>query len=238
MTKRQALAITTTLGVIILAVTLRALFTADTADVNAQVVTDACTKTTQATHIDLSISHVGKYLAGEGTDSAGEVKARIAGADFHYSGHVTGDPHLPYNTFEAVYLDGVGYSQVDNGPWAVTREVDQEVLARLLQLQPAADGSWDLCPQVTNIEKVGPETLDGVATTHYTSLSEQTTKMGKTDVVFNLALDYWLDEEGLLVQLQFDVIHRQGEYETLNRTTTKVSGVGEVNTITAPTLGQ
>ena len=96
------------------------------------------------------------------------------------------------------------------------------------------DGSWDLCPHLVNIEKVGPETLHGGATTHYTSTNEEVTKMGKDDLFIDLTLHYWLDEEGLLVQLQLVIVTRTGEYETLNRTTTKVSGAGDVNTITAP----
>ena len=239
MTKRQATPIIATLALIGVAVALLlGRGTASTPDVSAQVVTDACTKTTSATHIDLSLSHVGKYISGEGTDSAGEIKARIAGADFHFAGDIAGDPYLPYNEIELIYLDGVGYSRYDDGPWEITHDVDEKVLARMLRLDPAPDGSWDLCPQVTDIEKVGPETLDGVATTHYMSTNEVVNKLGKDDLRHDLALHYWLDEEGLLVQLQFDIVTRTGEYETLNRTITKVSGMGEPNVITAPTLGQ
>ncbi len=234
MTKRQAIAIITTLGVIILAVALRAPFTSDTADVSAQVVADACTKTTSATHIDLSTTHIGKSLTGGGEDSTAEVKVRLAGPDFHYAGQSSDGQ--PFTTAEAIYLDGVGYGRVEDGPWEVAHDIDAKNLARMLSLQPAADGSWSLCPQVTNIEKVGPETLDGVATTHYTALDEEFTKSGKTDVYIGVTLHYWLDEEGLLVQFQMDVEHQHGDQAVLNRTTTKVSGVGEPNVITAPTL--
>ena len=234
MTKRQAIAIITTLSLIILAVVLRAPFTQDTADVSAQVVADACTKTTSATHIDLSMEHVGKSLSGEGEESTAEAKVRIAGPDFHYAGQ-TSDGQ-PFKTGEGVYLDGVGYSRVDDGPWEVTHDLDAASVAHLLQLQPAADGGWDLCPQVTHIEKVGPATLDGVATTHYTALHENFSKAGDAKVYTGVTLHYWLNEEGLLVQFQMDVEHHHGDQAVLNRTTTKVSGVGETNVITAPTL--
>ncbi len=237
MTRRQTAPIIITLALIGVAMALLlGRGTASTPDVSAQVVADACTKTTSATHIDLSTTHIGKSLTGGGADSTAEAKIRIAGPDFHYAAQ-TSDGQ-PFTTAEAIYLDGVVYGRVEDGPWEVAHDIDSKNLARMLSLQPAADGSWDLCPQVTNIEKLGPEMLDGVATTHYKSVSEEFTKAGKDDVYIGVTLRYWLNEEGLLVQFQMDVEHHHGDQAVLNRTTTKVSGVGEPNVITAPTVGE
>ena len=108
---------------------------------------------------------------------------------------------------------------------------------------------WSLCPHLEVAEdkgwvaKIGEENLDGVTTTVY-STSHDVVAPSPTDANYtiNVTLHFWVDETGQLVQYRQVQTHPPSPADNhpgvVATVVTKVSGVGEVNTITAPTVGQ
>ena len=108
-------------------------------------------------------------------------------------------------------------------------------------------GDTPTCPDLTNVTKVGDEVLNGVAVTKYTSGDGKPAPLAadfrgsKRGDLF----EYWVDGRGQLLQIyneHYIAAHYEGSAEGkttgVYRITTTFSGVGEPNTITAPTLGQ
>ena len=106
---------------------------------------------------------------------------------------------------------------------------------------------WSICPQLDLaedkgwVEKMGEENLDGVTTTVYATSTMLSLPHLRTPITPNVALHFWVDETGQLVQFRNVQRFPPSPVESMPGFTvsivTKVSGVEE-NVITAPVLGE
>ena len=167
-------------------------------------------------------------------------KASVSGKDYQMSYTVGSD-----NSSEFIKVGDMGYtrSSVDGNIWEVSKSDLQDIAPQLSAL-----GDSPVCPEITNVLWKGEEELDGVKVTVYTSgdtSGVEKTALNDVDGSFQGLKhasnhEYWVDGNGLLVQ------HRE-ERHTLSQhdgnrtvlhffTLATFSGVGEPNTITAPTI--
>ena len=203
----------------------------DESQAHAQQVAQACEKATASPYFDLAYIATGKPMGGE-VDERLEEKVSVAGADFHYAS-LWDDGRES----EIVYTGGVGYVRRDDTPWQASKDLEGSFVSQSYGLELTPQG-WSICPELSYAEKVGDETLDGTPTTRYTSSNDIDLPNGGDKYTINLTRDYWVDETGLLVQIR--MVRTQPPTEgypgAVLTEETKIIGVGETNTITAPVV--
>ena len=93
---------------------------------------------------------------------------------------------------------------------------------------------------------MGDEIIDGVAVTRYTfsvdhDLELEALEAGDYDSYDYIAeddWDVWLDSTGAMVQTKRSIVYRsdEGEVVATSELTSRISGIGEPNVITAPDI--
>ena len=211
-------------------------------EAHAQDLSQACAKATASPYFDLVRTVTNKPSDGEAFERS-EAKLHVAGADYHW----TLQSH-DGNENEGIYVGGVNYRRDGSRPWVESKDPGYQSLANAFGVDFTAQG-WSLCPHLEVAEdkgwvaKIGEENLDGVTTTVY-STSHDVVAPSPTDANYtiNVTLHFWVDETGQLVQYRQVQTHPPSPADNhpgvVATVVTKVSGVGEVNTITAPTVGQ
>ena len=199
------------------------------------VVKDACAKATGSGNFDIVQVVTGETTGQEKPDSV-EWRLSVSGLDFHLSGQGSMG-RGPLDT-EMVYADGVGYARDVERPWYLDESVTPRIVAIFFDLRPTADG-WSLCPELEGISKVGIETLQGVETTRY-AISHKIDLLPEENEVYiaTYTWDWWVDQTGLLVQMKASEIYPPADIAEGGRvySVSRISGVGEPNTITAPVV--
>ena len=213
----------------------------DTPEAHAQQVAQACEKATASPYFDLVQTVAVKPLGGE-VDTRAESKVYAAGADFHWT--MQWDDGREH---EGIYTTGVGYLRDGNAPWAVNKILDHEFVALHFGVDFTAEG-WSLCRDFPDAEdkgwlqKVGEETVDGALTTLYTVSQDIDVPPLEDKYAINITLYFWVDGTGQLVQIKevrTDPPDNNRNFAGAVVTKeTKIVGVGETNTITAPTIPQ
>ena len=147
---------------------------------------------------------------------------------------------------EGIRVDDVDYERphaLGDG-WAVSKAKFADVTAYLGHL-----GSSPACPELTNVTRKEEEELDGVKVTVYTAIDAaglDKAALEKMDTSFDgerhaKAHKYWIDGSEMMVQYwedRYTLSQYDGSRALLRFTfTTKISGVGEPNIITAPVVG-
>ena len=217
-----------------------------TPDVSAQeVVTAACSKTVAAGHFDIHTTS-----DAPGTYDDFEFKASIAGADYHLVGF-SADMSMHG---EEIKVDGKTYARMGTrtgeGKWEVyNAPLSDSIITNPLGTGRLSEGGV-VCPSLDEdaVVKIGEETLNGIEMTRYRkerSLDyakaiwpDEKDRLGRTHVVF-FTHDFWIDETGQLVQVKLVQSFPPEEGQTgrqMMEQVTKISGVGETNTITAPVV--
>ena len=209
---------------------------------SAQVLEQACAKVTASSHFDLVQTVTRKPLDGGESDGT-ESTLHVAGAEYHWTRE-----SYDGTKFEGIYAGGVGYRRDGSSPWVEHKTLDHQSTAGSFGVDFTAQG-WSICPQLDLaedkgwVEKMGEENLDGVTTTVYAT-SHDVVAPSPTDANYtiNVALHFWVDETGQLVQFRNVQRFPPSPVESIPGFTvsivTKVSGVGEENVITAPVLGE
>ena len=231
----------------------------DSPGVTAQeVVETACDKTASALEFDLAVSWdvPGNYAHPlDNERDVWEIKAGVSGADYHQTFHA---PEMPAFA-ETIYVDGVAYTRQGErqgeGAWAVVDVKGLVNPSNWLGYDPSGEettrvgGENPLCPVLKNLTKVGDETIGGARTTRYTATETIDALWDHPDEtlkIFN-TFDYWIDAGDQLVQTRLVSVHPAEQHARGQEPTgemqraeivTKVTGVGEANTITAPNVGQ
>ena len=211
-------------------------------EAHAQDLSQACEKATASSHFDLVQTVTRKPLDGGESDGT-ESTLHVAGAEYHWTRE-----SYDGTKFEGIYAGGVGYRRDGSSPWVEHKTLDHQSTAGSFGVDFTAQG-WSICPHLEVAEdkgwvaKIGEENLDGVTTTVY-STSHDVVAPSPTDANYtiNVTLHFWVDETGQLVQYRQVQTHPPSPADNhpgvVATVVTKVSGVGEVNTITAPTVGQ
>ena len=238
----------------------------DSPGVTAQeVVETACDKTASALEFDMivSLDLPGNYAHPlDNERDVWEMKASISGADYHQTLHLTEIPIFG----EAIYVDGAAYlregERQGEGAWAVVDvkglinpsnwlgyDPSGEETTRVGGENPLCPVPCALCPVLKNLTKAGDETIGGARTTRYTATETIDALWDQPDEtlkIFN-TFDYWIDAGDQLVQMRLVSVHPAEQHARGQEPTgeleraeivTKVTGVGEANTITAPNVGQ
>ena len=138
---------------------------------------------------------------------------------------------------QGIFVDGVGFYQKEPNQWQLDHTITAEYLQRFFNIT-TADGDWSLCPEIEKIEKVGVEMLDGVEMTVYRIETDLNFLPEPKKYVVNIRTDFLVDATGQLVQLRTVESHPAADERGPGTVTTiaTISGVGEVNTITKPTI--
>ena len=209
---------------------------------SAQELSQACEKATASSHFDLVRNVTNKPSDGEAFDRSESI-LRAAGADYHWTMQsYDGVKH------EDIYVGGVSYRRGGSGPWVEGKDPRYEGLGNSFGVDFTAQG-WSLCPHLEVsedkgwVKKVGEENLDGVTTTVYTTGNDVVAPtIMDANFTINVTLHFWVDGTGQLVQYREIQTHPPSPADSwpgvVATTVTKVSGVGEPNTITAPVLGE
>ena len=223
-----------------------------------EVLESACDKTASALEFDMTVSLdlPGNYSHPlDNERDVWEIKASISGADYHQTLHLTEIPIFG----EAIFVGGVAYfresERQGEGAWAVVDVKDLVHPTNWLGFDPSGEqttrvgGENPLCPVLKNLTKVGEEAIDGAQTTRYTATETIDALWDQPDEtlkIFN-TFDYWIDAGDQLVQTRLVSVHPAEQHARGQEPTsamqraeivTKVTGVGEANTITAPNVGQ
>ena len=234
------------LGSVVLTLVATALFlwvnNSDTPTVSAQeVVSRACEGTAGLGSYDL-ISTMKIEEDGVSIEGTMTVKVSVEGKDFQAE-----TTYPDGSRREGIRVDDVDYERphaLGDG-WAVSKAKFADVTAYLGHL-----GSSPACPELTNVTRKEEEELDGVKVTVYTAIDAaglDKAALEKMDTSFDgerhaKAHKYWIDGSGLMVQYwedRYTLSQYDGSRALLRFTfTTKISGVGEANVITAPVIPQ
>ena len=214
----------------------------DEPQVSAQeAVERACADTVDLDSYDL-LTTMKIEQDGLALDGSLTLKVSVEGKDFQMENI---DPEGRKN--EAIRVDGVDYEKPNpwGDGWAVSKTTFADVTAFLGHL-----GESPACPELGPVTRKGEEEIDGVKVTVYTATDAaglDKAALEKMDTSFDgerhaKEHKYWIDESGLMVRYwedRYTLSQYEGSRALLRFTfTTKISGVGEANTITAPTIPQ
>ena len=177
-----------------------------------------------------------------------KTEARVSGDDFHRI--QTFDVEEGEGLVERIRVGDVTYyreAAYDRRPEYDWRVMDSDPSGGILS--PLAElGSTPMCPDVRNLRLKGNEELDGVMTTVYQYgdiYDVEKDALQSLDISFEgvrsaIKHEYWVGEDGLLVQHEMDnyvvAVYDGDRYTIRSFSQTKFSGIGEPNTITAPTV--
>ena len=200
---------------------------------------DACAKAVATPYFDLHVTTEATEN-GKQSDYAYDANVSVAGRNAHMrlQGFISKPEHA-----EVILVDGMAYSRDVGAPWRVDplNPETPTILDTFVGALPTATG-WSICPVLEEAMKVGDEVVQGMTTTHYTaSDSFKALPDGTKERLITTQWDYWVDETGLLVQLrrvETRPPHSQLPVTFITTQTTIISGVGEPNSITAPTVGE
>ena len=167
-----------------------------------------------------------------------EYKTRVSGGDYHLT------TFLDDLYTEHMYVEGKGYvrhsEHQGEGKWERSDQTTAAWVGNFMGLGALSDGSV-VCPDIPKRFKIGEEVLNGVTMTRYQGGFEidlLAASPENLDPFIRVdTYDYWVDPTGLLVQAKHVHTYPPDEGETdrvVYKEVTIISGVGEVNTITAP----
>ena len=208
----------------------------DTPQASAQeVVEGACAKAVATDYFDLTVR---MKANPDGGDAERYYDAKVSVAGIAYQLEVQGVIDRPVHV-TGIYVDGVGYSREGTGAWQVDKSASHRLVSYFFGFTPTEAG-WSVCPNLEQAEKVGEEVVQGITTTGYTtSISNDVLPDSAKERLVTTRWDYWVDETGQLVQLGRIERRPPQDGRAIGGTwTTTISGVGETNTITAPTIPQ
>ena len=206
-----------------------------TPEASAQVVADACDEAVATDYLDLHVTTVGKFEDTGVMDESFELKFDVAGKDFQFD--FQGNMRSGQLHHQGILVNGVGYYQKENDTWQVDHTITAEYLQRFFNIT-TADGGQSVCPNITKMEKVGVEMLDGVERTVYKIETALNFLPEPEKYIVNIRTDFLVDAAGQLVQLRTVESHPATDERGSGTVTTivTISGIGEPNTITAPAI--
>ena len=180
-----------------------------------------CKTQSVTTYFDIEVSH---YVSGE----IAKARFSIAGTDFSFQGQTRVGEQI--RDLHGIYIDGVGYTRYDAEPWRRDDSLTPDFVGLHSGLSAYEEG-WSLCPDLDFLEEMGREWRSAGETTRYRWNTKEELSPGE---VISIQFDYWVDETGLIVET------RETPYNPTTMVAipwfNKIGGVGEPNTITAPTI--
>ena len=217
----------------------------------------ACDKAEVTEYFDMVVT--GNYPARQEWQGEGlgprviwERKISVAGNDVRSEHRVVSKPEdteFLGGLKEEVYVGGKLYRLFEDGSGRTKWElVPHAYPAESITSIYTGTGDWQnadvLCPSFDKIQKLGAETLDGVSTTRYqygSTFEQRYGFPGAPLIVWDETYNYWVDETGVIVQIKKVADYRANDREEFGdgavyTTVTKISGIGEPNTITAPVV--
>ncbi len=204
--------------------------------VAAQVaVEESCSQMSAITDLDVT-THMTYHDPEETPRTINAVfDVEVSGDDWQvFMTFKEGDTFL--GTIEARSVDGASYYREDDAPWRTDLPVGG------LGFPYAADSQ---CPILGPVAQVGEESIDGVSVTHFTfSVDEGVGPVGDVD---DFGDDYgedtfedwdiWIDDTGTLIQTKRTLVATSDDgSKHTTELTSKFSGIGEPNFITAPDI--
>ena len=204
-----------------------------------QLLVEACERTTKTDFDFKTTLHGNQNLGSDNKIVTVTYDFRVSGEDFYLA--FTDEE----GAFEIIVVDNVVYIRHPSEGWKLAdpQPKSKMTVAGMLDSRPGhldkAYSDNPLCPDIGAVESIGKETINGVDAEHYqvkgTGIgaptdTDSTTVTEGLDIVW----DYWINEDGQLVQAR-ETVTLTGDGEAGQvETTTLVSGVGEPNTIEVP----